>query len=63
MPTKVLSVLSGVGDVNAQSALEVIQWTKLYEESAKDGEIRELSKLVMSGTPEEKSAWPGELGG
>lgn len=60
---QVMSVLSGLGDVNAQSALEVIQWSRLNEESGKDGEIRELSKLVMSGTPEEKSDWPEELGG
>ena len=60
---QVMSVLSGLGDVNAQSALEVIQWSRLNEESGKDEEIRELSKLVMSGTPEEKSDWPGELGG
>ena len=34
--------------------VRVIQWTRLDEESGKDGEILELSKLVMSGTPDEK---------
>ena len=60
---QVLSALSGLGDVNAQNALEVVQWSKVDEESRKDAEICELGKLVMAGVPEEKSAWPEELKG
>ena len=58
---QIKAALTEVGGVKSHSALEVIQWSRVDEESLKDSEVCELGKLIMTGIPEEKSEWPEEL--
>ena len=58
---QVREAMRGPGQVNAQGALDAIQWQRLDDASFRDSDIKELGKLVMDGVPEEVSSWPGNL--